>query len=811
MRQKIMKSVQVIYCWLIIISAASPVWSAEQLSVGTRPRGMGNTFSAIADDATAIFWNPAGISQMQRYELQDSYTRLYQLEGVSQNHLAFVLPFTKNFAIGLDWMNLSISDEELDFSRNNFTLSYSHSFWDRIAFGVNLKYITSNTGLDRITLDKASGYGVDFGGLFKPIKDRLHLGIMWQDVTGTSIQHETGKKEQIFQTNRRVGAAYYIVRNTKNSWMKDLVFAADVDDRIHIGAELWTPKYSIPGGEATFSLRGGLQKDRYTEEPMTYTFGATAKYRELSFNYALVIPPSLPVTNLFSLSLDWEFQRSPIRILHVEIVPDGLFIAHHEFYAMMNKVAPVIIVREFLPEEGQAEVHCIVNEQAKVISGTPSLTSIKFRTKDNPNWRNLDVETLLESAESGDELLMPSGSKLRVKTEREGNLVEYVAEKLKYELEEEDKIGRIWLENRSKKFVDITVKMLLEAGMPDFQDVTSPYRMPPRSIVSISIQSLNLNYPRILSRAQNETIVAKVAVASYTKDTPHKDVSLDTNFTLYGKNSLLWTNEEDLLKLGSFITPKDEAIKKLAEEAVAMYKITPPPQSAPNIYKTLWKAQLYYALLSAYGIVYSSDPLVSSFRSTTVDTIKFARETLQQRYGEIDKKSAADCDDSTVLLASLLLAAGINVALITQPHHILLAFDTGIPREIAEKISLEGLKSNSWYLDFDQRAWIPIETTLLGKKELGFADAWETAMLMIEKDGFDNAAPVKLAQDKYKPAAVYADVSWKPKVPSKDKIDQILAKGPNLIQAIADGVAVAQMKKGPEESGYGSEKGEEQK
>jgi len=397
MRRTLLKTVQIFfYAWLIIIFVTSPVEGTEQLSVGTRARGMGNTFSAIANDATAIFWNPAGISQMQRYEFQDSYASLYQLEGVSQNHLAFVLPFTKNFAVGLDWMNLGISDEELGFSRNNFTLAYSHNFWEKIAFGVNFKYITSNTELDRITLDKASGYGVDFGGLFTLIKNRLNIGIIWQDVTGTSIQHETGKKEQIFPTNRRIGAAYYIRRNAKNSWMKDLVIAADVDDRIHIGAELWTPQYSIPGGEATFSLRSGLQKDRYTEERMMYTFGATAKYRELSFNYALVIHPSLPATNLFSLSLDWEFQRSPIRILHVDIVPDGFFIAHHEFYARMNKTAPVIILRECLPEEKQTEVRCPVDKQAKVISGKPSLIAIKVSKKEDQNWRNLDVETPLE-------------------------------------------------------------------------------------------------------------------------------------------------------------------------------------------------------------------------------------------------------------------------------------------------------------------------------------------------------------------------------------------------------------------------------
>ena len=59
-----------------LVLAASPVFAtafpfeeARPLYVGARPLGMGNAFTAVADDATAGFWNPAGLIQWQGVKL----------------------------------------------------------------------------------------------------------------------------------------------------------------------------------------------------------------------------------------------------------------------------------------------------------------------------------------------------------------------------------------------------------------------------------------------------------------------------------------------------------------------------------------------------------------------------------------------------------------------------------------------------------------------------------------------------------------------------------------------------------------------
>ena len=60
-----------------ISSSPNPVGS------GARAMGMGGAFIAIADDATAASWNPAGLIQLERPELSIVGAYLNRREGFS--------------------------------------------------------------------------------------------------------------------------------------------------------------------------------------------------------------------------------------------------------------------------------------------------------------------------------------------------------------------------------------------------------------------------------------------------------------------------------------------------------------------------------------------------------------------------------------------------------------------------------------------------------------------------------------------------------------------------------------------------------
>ena len=117
--------------------------TAQQFEVGTSPNpvgsgaralGMGNAFTAVADDATAASWNPAGALQLEVPELSfalaansiherihsDSNPEVNSSKTFSLldfNYASLVLPFTygKNMVFSLNYLTLFRFEKELEF------------------------------------------------------------------------------------------------------------------------------------------------------------------------------------------------------------------------------------------------------------------------------------------------------------------------------------------------------------------------------------------------------------------------------------------------------------------------------------------------------------------------------------------------------------------------------------------------------------------------------------------------------------------------------------------------------------------------
>ena len=73
------------------IIAASERGAFPALGVGARALSMGGAFVALADDADATYWNPAGLAQLQSRQLSSTQSDLLGL-GINYNWLSFVQP-----------------------------------------------------------------------------------------------------------------------------------------------------------------------------------------------------------------------------------------------------------------------------------------------------------------------------------------------------------------------------------------------------------------------------------------------------------------------------------------------------------------------------------------------------------------------------------------------------------------------------------------------------------------------------------------------------------------------------------------------
>jgi hypothetical protein len=80
-----------------------------ELGIGARAMAMGEAFVSVANDGTAFYWNPAGISLLQRAELTGMYASLFKsLER--HFHIGFTRPLYGAGAISLNWIRLTVPE-----------------------------------------------------------------------------------------------------------------------------------------------------------------------------------------------------------------------------------------------------------------------------------------------------------------------------------------------------------------------------------------------------------------------------------------------------------------------------------------------------------------------------------------------------------------------------------------------------------------------------------------------------------------------------------------------------------------------------
>ena len=283
-----------------------------QVPLGPRAIAMGSAFSAVADDASAIFWNPAGLSRIDNQEIMVTNADLYGL-GIQDNFAAFVLPLTRNHVAAVGWYRSGFDDDELGFGENIIDLSYGYRAYDWLSVGATAKYLNRSTDLDGVEVSSGNGRGLDLGVLATPWRG-LRLGLVGQDVFGTEIEFAEGSSEA-YPPNTRLAAAY--------AFGSRGIVALDLDDRYHLGGEVWF--FDM------VALRAGLEKDREGDEDVQYTFGGGIEYGIFRVDYAYVNHPTLDATNHFGLSMAFNFNPSRVRIEKVE--PRELYASLYKSYA----------------------------------------------------------------------------------------------------------------------------------------------------------------------------------------------------------------------------------------------------------------------------------------------------------------------------------------------------------------------------------------------------------------------------------------------------------------------------------------------
>lgn len=163
------------------------------IGVGSRPIGMGGAFVSICDDATALYWNPAGLARLDKSEVLLVHTQY--LADMSFNFLGAIFKLPNNSAIGVSATMLDVGEMEVttEFEQDGtgiyfdsydlaMAVTYSYMFYDQFTIGVNFKYIHQ-----QIWHESANGFAFDIGTLLLTPIENMRLGMNISNF-GTDMQ-----------------------------------------------------------------------------------------------------------------------------------------------------------------------------------------------------------------------------------------------------------------------------------------------------------------------------------------------------------------------------------------------------------------------------------------------------------------------------------------------------------------------------------------------------------------------------------------------------------------------------------------------
>jgi len=284
--------------------------------VGARALGMGRAFVAVTNDASAVFWNPAGLISLQttRWGAMGMHTKLY--EGAEYHCLSGALHIRHGFVIGAGWLSLSMGGFEernqynvptgRKFSDSQSSLSFSlANGWEiyghKIGVGLTSKYIQHN-----LFNEQGEDWGYDFGLKYTPSFGWISIGFARHNFNAPNIKLGNGG-DDIIPSTGKIGISISSPWLTRR-YLRGFLISFDYDavaphgrkNGWYTGIEYdWSVS---PLGRLPFKTRLGFNSSQEN-----FAFGASLNYffnlPEVSSGFR--IPPSL-MTNF-----DWTGSDHP--------------------------------------------------------------------------------------------------------------------------------------------------------------------------------------------------------------------------------------------------------------------------------------------------------------------------------------------------------------------------------------------------------------------------------------------------------------------------------------------------------------------
>jgi hypothetical protein len=256
-----MMRVVAVLCALIALAGIA---SANFLEVetGARPMGMGGAFVAVADDVTALHWNPAGLANLKGVQVFGMRTSVYSVDGLSEDS-AMASYGTGRRGVGVGWLRTGAMD-----------LYHEDTIVAGYGTATPIEHLAAGFAVKRLSID-APGYDYYNDPAFRSGGDDAYtadLGLLYSHAPWTlgATYRNIGDPElKLIETTNdpdpvasefRLGGSYLFrdVMLMSVEWRvpKEAPSFYDEKNSLNLGTEVWF--YDV------FALRAGMNRDRIT-------------------------------------------------------------------------------------------------------------------------------------------------------------------------------------------------------------------------------------------------------------------------------------------------------------------------------------------------------------------------------------------------------------------------------------------------------------------------------------------------------------------------------------------------------------------
>ena len=270
-----------VFALFLHLTLASSLRAQTLPGIGTRAEGMGGAFVAVADDATAAYWNPAGIATGATFDLQVSAgpDSAPLFVGASLPVLGASFYRTRQLAgfttvqTPADRQNEGSGEVPVrTFTTTNFGVTVVQTVAPGLVIGTTLRSVSA----DIDSVDGGTSFDFDAGGIVSVWN--LRFGLVARNVREAEFQIESAVVRMPRQF--RMGAAL-VPRSLPSGVHGPYSIAADVDltttqgltgkrRGAAVGGEYWLFK-----GFA--GLRGGVRWSTLGDSHRAFSAGLTVK------------------------------------------------------------------------------------------------------------------------------------------------------------------------------------------------------------------------------------------------------------------------------------------------------------------------------------------------------------------------------------------------------------------------------------------------------------------------------------------------------------------------------------------------------